>query len=435
MKRILIPLCLVSQVAFAQNLETVTGFGATTTKTVEFQNTAAFRMKGSPGAAAFGLVDQSANTGGQTWMFGSTGASGSYGSFDIFRESQPQPYRFIGLSIGAEGDVGIGTGAPSSYYHGGNNRSLEIMNDKQDVNSQSHLILSTGSLLSGSAGSVSWMAPNAQGNKGLAYIGTLMPNNVTYNASGELVFATADNGVPLVKMRLMANGRLGIGTQTPTHQLQVIGGGGIMATDAPLNAFTSQGVPDPNINDPATSLLGANGLMSNNGEYYYWRAFWGQSIDLRAGGIPDPNRNIFRVRRFDGGSNWMELFRVNENGNVEIGTTDMGNTHKLIVEGTVFARKVKVTQGAWADFVFEDNYKLPTLQSVEAHIKTYKHLPGIPSANEIAEKGMDLGDMHQKQMQKIEELTLYVIELSKQLAAQQEVISKLEKGLKSTEKQ
>lgn len=427
MKRILIPLCLISQVTFAQNLETVTTNGAVTTKTVEFHNAMSFKIKGNPGNPAYGLVDQTANGGG-SWRFGHTGAAPGFGSFDIFHESSLAPH-FIGLSILNTGNVGIGTGTPGSYYHGGNNRALEILNSNTVINSQSHVILSTGALVTGSVGSISWMAPNAPGNKGVAYIGVHMPHDVTYHASGELAFATADNGTPLVKMRLMADGKLGIGTQAPTHRLHVAGGGGIMATDAPLNAFTSQGAPDPNIDNPTTSLLGANGLMSNNGEYYYWRAFWGQSIDLRAGGIPDPNRNVFRVRRFDNGSSWTELFRVNENGNVGIGTTHNGD-YKLTVKGTLAARKVKVTQEAWADFVFEDSYALPTLQSVESHIKSHKHLPGIPSANEIAEKGMDLGDMQQKQMQKIEELTLYVIELNKQLAAQQEMIKRLEKKLK-----
>ncbi|SIO54390.1 hypothetical protein [Chitinophaga niabensis] len=430
MKRILILLCLISQVTFAQTLEEVTTEGATTTKTVEFQNTAAFRIKGNLGSPAYGLLDQTVNS-GPVWRFGNADNINGYGNFDIFNESA----QIVGLRITGTGNAGIGTGTPSSYYHGGNNKVLEIFNINQVTNSQSHLILSTGSLLAGSVGSISWMSPRTPGNTGVAYIGAIMPHDVTYHASGELVFATADQGIPSVKMRLMANGHLGIGTQTPTHRLHVVGGGGIMATDGPLNAYTSQGVPDPNINDPNTSLLGANGLMSNNGEFYYWRAFWGQSIDLRAGGIPDANRNIFRVRRFDSGSNWTELFRVNENGNVGIGTTHNDPNYKLIVNGTIASHKVKVTQEAWADFVFEDHYILPTLQSVETHIKTHKHLPGIPSAGEIAEKGMDIGDMQQKQMQKIEELTLYVIELNKKLAAQQEVISQLEKALKLPKKQ
>lgn len=430
MKRILILFCLSSQVTFAQNLQTVTATGPTTDRTVEFQNSTAFRIKGNPGNPAYSYLDQTVNSGGQLWRFGHTGAAPGFGSFDIYNESA----NIIGLSIANTGNVGIGTGTPSSYYHGGNNKALEIFNTNTVTNSQSHIVLSTASLVAGSAGTISWMAPRAQGNTGIAFVAAVMPNDVSHHASGELAFATADQGTPLVKMRLMANGNLGIGTQTPTHRLHVVGGGGIMATDGPLNAYTTQGVPDPNINNPTTSVLGVNGLMSNHGEFYYWRAFWGQSIDLRAGGIPDADRNIFRVRRFDSGSNWTELFRVNENGNVGIGTTHNGD-YKLTVKGTLAARKVKVTQEAWADFVFEEHYSLPSLQSVETHIKAHKHLPGIPSAAEIAAKGMDLGDMQQKQMQKIEELTLYVIELNKKLAAQQEVITQLEKAVKFPKKQ
>lgn len=125
------------------------------------------------------------------------------------------------------------------------------------------------------------------------------------------------------------------------------------------------------------------------------------------------------------------LFIKANTNNVGIGTTDPGD-YRLAVKGTIGAGKIKVTQAlAWPDFVFDAAYVLPTLQEVERHIKANNHLQGIPSAKEIAREGLDVGEMQQKQMQKIEELTLYLIELNKKLDAQQQVIAEQGKELKA----
>lgn len=88
------------------------------------------------------------------------------------------------------------------------------------------------------------------------------------------------------------------------------------------------------------------------------------------------------------------------------------------VFGLLRAKEIKVeTMGA--DFVFEKDYQLPTLEEVATHIKEKKHLPDVPSAKEMQENGISLGEMNAKLLQKIEELTLYII-------AQEERIQKLE---------
>jgi hypothetical protein len=105
------------------------------------------------------------------------------------------------------------------------------------------------------------------------------------------------------------------------------------------------------------------------------------------------------------------------NSRVMIGTssyTDGTDVYSLSVNGNVRANRVKV-YNTWADYVFEDGYKLPTLEQVEKHIKEKGHLIDIPSAKEVEAKGIDLGDMNRLLLQKIEELTLYTIELNKQV--------------------
>jgi len=97
---------------------------------------------------------------------------------------------------------------------------------------------------------------------------------------------------------------------------------------------------------------------------------------------------------------------------------EYATSYKLAVEGTGVFQAVAVTeQSAWADFVFEPTYKLPELKKVESYIATNGHLPEIPSEKEVKEKGYQLANMDAKLLQKIEELTLYIIDLQKQVDA------------------
>ena len=101
------------------------------------------------------------------------------------------------------------------------------------------------------------------------------------------------------------------------------------------------------------------------------------------------------------------------------------------VNGNIHTQEVKVDLNGWADFVFEKSYELPTLEEVERYIARNKHLPEIPSEAEVTENGIKLGEMNAKLLQKIEELTLYLIEQNKRNLAQEERIEKLEKKLKA----
>jgi len=99
-------------------------------------------------------------------------------------------------------------------------------------------------------------------------------------------------------------------------------------------------------------------------------------------------------------------------GGVGIGTTTPGS-FRLAVEGKIGAREVRVTSTSpWPDYVFSRQYQLPTLQSLKTYIKANNHLPNMPSANEVQENGIELGNMNTRIVEKIEELTLYIIELN-----------------------
>jgi len=88
----------------------------------------------------------------------------------------------------------------------------------------------------------------------------------------------------------------------------------------------------------------------------------------------------------------------------------------LTVNGNIHAKEVKVDLSVPApDYVFEDSYKNLSLKEIEEYIKLNKHLPEVPSAKEIEKNGIDLGVMNMLLLKKVEELTLHLIELEKEV--------------------
>ena len=131
----------------------------------------------------------------------------------------------------------------------------------------------------------------------------------------------------------------------------------------------------------------------------------------------------FRV--WSGGYDKNHRFIVRgDNGNVGIGT--LTPAYKLDVLGTIRARELKVDmQGA--DFVFEENYPLRPISELEDFVKTNKHLPEIATAKEMQANGVNQSEMNQRLLQKIEELTLYLIDQNKLIKSQTVEMMKMEK--------
>ncbi|MCR5863284.1 hypothetical protein LRS05_14650 [Flavobacterium sp. J372] len=113
-----------------------------------------------------------------------------------------------------------------------------------------------------------------------------------------------------------------------------------------------------------------------------------------------------------------------------VGTEDI-SSYNLFVAGGILTEEVRIAlQDEWADYVFAEGYKLPTLKQVEEHIAENGHLINIPSAKQVKENGVELGEMNKLLLEKVEELTLYMIELNKKLEAQQKEIEILKQGKK-----
>lgn len=143
----------------------------------------------------------------------------------------------------------------------------------------------------------------------------------------------------------------------------------------------------------------------------------------------------------NGGGTHTSKFTVDNAGNsylsgsVGIGTTST-YTYKLAVNGSAIATSMTVKLNAnWPDYVFKKDYQLQSLDRVKAYIDKNHHLPEMPSAQEVEEKGVNLGEISTSLTKKVEELTLYLIEKDKQLAEQKRLNESFQQQLGELAKQ
>ncbi len=137
-------------------------------------------------------------------------------------------------------------------------------------------------------------------------------------------------------------------------------------------------------------------------------------------------------------ANGISRMTIHNSGQISIGNIpvsdpakpSLANEYKLYVEKGIITEKIKValqTTTEWSDYVFADTYKLRPLAAVESYIKANKHLPDVPSAQEMVNNGLDVAKTDAMLLQKIEELTLYMIELNKKVVALEKENASLKK--------
>ncbi|OWK68711.1 hypothetical protein [Pedobacter sp. AJM] len=222
------------------------------------------------------------------------------------------------------------------------------------------------------------------------------------------------------RMVVQGDGKVGIGTSTPTAQLQVNGGALVLGTNA-ITTNTDGHLSIGNINEDSNPVNGAGWQNSTT--------FLLNGKDFTSIGFHDSGQRVDYIRAGQGtiqmgyDAGWgranigMPLGIWNAQGNVGIGT--LTPKEALSVNGKIRAQEVKVETSNWPDFVFAPQYPLMPLHDLESYISKNGHLPETPAAKEIDANGLSLGEMVKLQQQKIEELSLYIIQQNKRLNEQE----------------
>jgi len=191
------------------------------------------------------------------------------------------------------------------------------------------------------------------------------------------------------KMTITTGGKVGIGTTSPAGKLSVTSSGSIGSGEyldwSSAAVLVTQG----------SYLLGIDGNQITASDELFISS-------------ENANQHIsFQIARDT-------KLKINGDGNIGIGTTTP--SEKLSVKGTVLCEKVKVISDVpQSDYVFDKEYNLMNLSELEGFVNTHSHLPEVPSAEEFKEKGYNLGEMDDVLLRKVEELTLYIIELNKKI--------------------
>jgi hypothetical protein len=220
------------------------------------------------------------------------------------------------------------------------------------------------------------------------------------------VFATAANsldasdGNPTNAVYVDDAGKVGVGTTTPAYQVEVVGDV-LQISNGTHNGYFR-----------LTSSNGSIEIASGNDSNSY--------IDFKGAGN-EASDYIGRLLFHD----TKGFTFLKSGGGVKVGINTANPQSTLAVLGKITAKEVEVTNTGWADYVFNPNYNLMPLSDVKKHIEQYGHLPDIASAKEVEEKGLNLGESQAKLLQKIEELTLYVISLNEQVLEQKKEIYSL----------
>ncbi len=292
----------------------------------------------------------------------------------------PSPTMFLNN----DGNVGIGTSNPTSRLSVAGNTNVigqVISNTSGHGLVQTDGTTSVGTYTDGTAG----------------WIGT--------NSNHPLYFYTS-NGWE--SMTITTGGNVGIGTSAPNEKLTVAGTTGLYGN----SLFC------PN-------QSGANGTVSIGTPTIFPNSMLNVKSNLQYGAFIDAPNSSTAALQVEG------LTRLN--GEVGIGIAP-SSVYSLAVGGKIICTELRVQATPFPDYVFDASYNLKPLEEVEQHILAHHRLPNMPPATEVESDGMNVGGVQLKLVEKVEELTLYLLQQQKELKAQKQEIEQLRTQLNTSKK-
>lgn len=265
------------------------------------------------------------------------------------------------LRINGAGNVGIGTASPQAKLH-----------------------VAGSMILGNTTGANTLIVNDIPGARYAMFTGGYNLSFAQHNASTDQFES---------RMTLANGGNVGIGVSNPWARLDIRTTG---TSSSDQNAI--------NLQNPSSASYATVSMTLGSGAQSL------SMISAQRAGNSMGSSMFFQTSDVSG--NVHPRLWINEQGKVGIGT--LNPQAELAVNGDIYAKKVKVTQTGWADFVFHPNYKLLSLEDLHAFIKKNGHLPDVPSEKDILEGGQDIGTMNKILLQKVEELTLYILEQNEQ---------------------
>jgi trimeric autotransporter adhesin len=286
---------------------------------------------------------------------------------------------------------------------------------------------------------------------------TIIGANVTGSSTLSNNIILAD-GQGNRRINVDANGNVGIGITQPSQKLHVYGTNPNLFLEGDANSYYS--------NITLKSVIGT-GRIDNYGPMAWKFGLWAMAnsannmpigigattfgnvavtldpslIPFTVMGAQTQTNDLFRINKnistVLGGVTEQNVFLINKDGKVLIGTSDVNQvgTHTLAVNGSaIFTKAVVKLNTSWPDYVFKPTYQLLSLNELEKYLQKNQHLPEVPSASEVEKNGIDLGDNQAILLKKVEELTLYMIDLNKKVEALAKENEELKKKVTATNK-
>jgi hypothetical protein len=283
------------------------------------------------------------------------------------------------MFIGSNGNVGIGTTTPSAPLS-----FPAVVGDKITL------------------------YPGASGNVGFGVQGNLFQMFSDYSGA-DIAFGYGTSNNFTETMRVGGNGYVGIGRIPGSYKLEIGG------TQPGIGFFSGTNFAGLIFAfDNALHIGGKNGVSGSSA-----------ANDL----ILQPPSTFPFFSGNVGVSTNTPTAKLQVNGNTMIGSGSPAAGYALSVNGKIICTEAKVQlNSSWPDYVFQNNYRLMPLQDLEQFVFKKQHLPNIPSATETELNGVELGDMVKRLVEKVEELTLYVIQLKKENTQLSKKIDQLQKN-------